>query len=92
MLGLPSSEVYKSVFNITEENNKIDFYTDAFDDFSFEELKDELEEIFSTSDIIPSHLQHEKMGPRIIQIYTKLGLEKSSTDRYIILLMGYALF
>ena len=52
-------------------------------------MKDELEEILNISDITPNHLQHEKIGPGIIQAYKKLGSEKSSTDGYIIKLMGY---
>ena len=30
-----------------------------------------------------------KKGPRIIKPYEKLRLEKSSTDGYLLLLMGY---
>ena len=59
------------------------------DDFLFEEIKDDLEEILSISDITPSHLQHEKIGQRIIEAYKKFRLEKSRTDGYIILVMGY---
>ena len=40
------------------------------------------------SDNTAQHQKHEKIGPRIIQTYKKLGLEKSSTDGYIILSMG----
>ena len=47
-------------------------------------MKDQLEEILSTSDttsyITTDHLELEPMGPRIIQAHRKLGLEKSSTD------------
>ena len=57
---------------------------------SFETFKDEAEEILNASDIIPSPLQHETNRPPIIEAYKKLRLEKSSTDGYIILLMGYA--
>ena len=46
MIGLISLEVYNSIFKITEENNKFELHTDTFDEFSFEELKDELEDIF----------------------------------------------
>ena len=67
-----------------------ELYTDNFDEFSFEESKDELEEILSISDMTPQHLQHEKIGPRIFEAYKKLGLGKLSTDGYVILLMGYA--
>ena len=72
MIGLTSFEVYNSVFNITEENNKFELFTDNFDEFSFFEPKDELEEILNTSDITPSHLQHEINGPRATQTYKKL--------------------
>ena len=54
MVGLTDLEVYKSNFNITEKNNKFEIYADDFDEFSFAELKDELEEILSVSDIAPS--------------------------------------
>ena len=57
MVGLTSLEVDNSIFYIIEGNNKIDIFTDTFDDFSIEDLKDEVEEIFSTSDITPSHPQ-----------------------------------
>ena len=56
MVELTSLEVYNSVFNITEENNKFQLYIDTYDEFSFEEFEDELEEILSISDITPYHL------------------------------------
>ena len=83
-------EVYSFVFNITEEINKFVLYTDTFDEFYFVQLEDEFEEILSISDFKPSHLQHETRRPQIIKAYHKFGSEKSSTDGYVILLMGYA--
>ena len=68
----------------------MELHTDNFDKFSFEELKDEFEEILSISDNTRYHLQLEKIGPRVIEAYRKLRLEKSSTDGYIIILMAYA--
>ena len=44
MLRLVNLEVYNSIFNITEENNKFELYRDTSDKFGFLELKDELEE------------------------------------------------
>ena len=64
--------------------------TDTFDEFSFEELKDEFEEILIIPNITVDHLEDEIMGPRIIKAYWKLRSEKSSTDGYIMFLMGYA--
>ena len=57
-MGLTILYVYISFFFIiAEENNKLELYSEYFDEFSFTELKDELEEILSFSDITPSHLQ-----------------------------------
>ena len=90
MLGLIDLEVYNSVFNITKENNKFELYTDTFDDFSFEELKDEVEEILNIPEITDDHSEDETLAPRIAETYWKLRLHKTSHDGYIILLMGYA--
>ena len=70
MLRLTSIEVHNSFFNLTEEDNKLEFCTDKFDEFSFQELKDELEEILSISDLTQSYLQNETIGTRI-QAYRK---------------------
>ena len=40
MIGLLSLQFFKSVFIITKENNKVLFYTDTSNEFSFAELKD----------------------------------------------------
>ena len=61
MIGLINLEVYNSIFNKNSTNNKLEFYTRYVDDeFSYNELKDELEEVLNVSDITPFHLQHEK--------------------------------
>ena len=83
-------EVYISLFNITEENNKFDIYRDTSKKFGFLVLKDELEEILNISHITPEHLQDEVLGPRIIDEYYKLSNEKKNSDGYMILLLGYA--
>ena len=90
LLGLTSLEVYNSIFNITEENNKFEFYTDNIDEFSFQELGGELEEIVNISKTSNEHLQHKTLGPRIISANKKLETEKRRTVFYYILLMGYA--
>ena len=75
---------------ITKENNKFELYTDTFDEISFEELRDELEEILKFPNITDDRLEDEITGPRVIEAYWELRSEKSSTDGYIIFLMGYA--
>ena len=89
MLGLIDLEVYNSIFNITKENNKFELYTDTFDEFSFPELKDELEEILNIPEITDDHLEDETLAPRIAETYWKLRSDKTSHDGYIILLTGY---
>ena len=90
MLGLVDLEVYNSIFNITEENNKFEIYRDMSDKFGFLELKDELEEILNISNITNEHLNDEIIGPRIIDAFIKLSNEKKDKDGYMILLLGYA--
>ena len=90
MLGLIDLEVYNSIFNITKENNKFELYTDTFDEFSFLELRDEVEEILNISEITGDHLEDETLAPRIAETYWKLRSDKTSHDGYIILLTGYA--
>ena len=90
MLGSTNLEEYISIFKIREQNSKFELCTINFDEFSLEELKDELEEILSILDITPYPLQHKETGPHIIEAYRILGLEKSSTDGYILLLRGDA--
>ena len=86
MIGITNLEVYNSFFDITEENNNFELYTNIFDEFSSEELDDELEDIPIISDITPSLLQHVLIGVRIIPKYRKLISEKSNTNGYINLL------
>ena len=76
MIGLTNLEVYNSIFNITEENNKFELYRDTSDKFGFLELKDDLEEILKIPHITNEHLQDDEIGPRIIDEYIKLSTEK----------------
>ena len=89
MIGLIDLEVYNSIFNITKENNKFELYTDTFDEFSFEELKDEVEELLNIPEITDDHLEDETLAPRIAETYWKLRSDKTSYDGYTILLKAY---
>ena len=90
MIGLTNLEVYNSIFNITEENNKFDIYRAQGDKFGFLQLKDELEEILNISHITDDHLNDVILGPRIINEYIKLSNEKRENDGYMLLLYGYS--
>ena len=80
MLGLVNLEVYNSIFNITEENNKFDIYRAKNDKFGFLELKYELEEILNIPHITVEHLDDKILGPRIIDEFIKLSNEKKNRD------------
>ena len=67
MIGLIDLEVYNSTFYITEENNKFELFTHIYDEFSFAELKDELEKVLEISDITDDHLPDETIAPRIFE-------------------------
>ena len=90
MIGLTSLKVYNSIFKINHTKKEFELYTDTFDEFSFAELKDELEEILDISNITDEYPQDEIIGPRIFSMNKKLENEMRMTDVYILLLMGYA--
>ena len=90
MLGLVNLEVYNSIFNITEENNKFEIYRDTPTKFQFLDLKDELEEILGIPHITREHLLDDETASRIIDEYHKLSQEKKNSDGYRILLLNYS--
>ena len=90
MLGLVNLEVYNSIFNITEENNKFEIYRDVPTKFKFLDLKDELEEILGIPHITREHLLDDETASRIIDEYHKLSQEKKNSDGYTILLLNYS--
>ena len=58
MIGLASLEVCNNIFNITDDKNQFQLFTDNFREFSFAELTDELEEILGFKNVTPKPLQH----------------------------------
>ena len=90
MIGLTNLEVYNSIFNITEENNKFEIYRDTSAKFEFLELKDELEDIPNNPHITNEHLDDEIIGPRNFDEFIKLSNEKKNSDGYMILIFGYS--
>ena len=89
MIGLTNLEVYNSIFNITEENNKFEIYRDTPTNFQFLDLKDELEEILGIPHITREHLLDDETASRIIDEYHKLSHEKKNSG-YTILLLNYS--
>ena len=90
IIGLTDLEVYNSIYNITEGNNRFEIYRDTSKKFGFLELKDELEEILNIPHITREHLDDEILGQRMIDEFFKLSHEKKNSDGYMILLLGYS--
>ena len=72
MLGLVDLEVYNSIFNITEENNKFELY--KFPDekaggISYTKARDEIEEDLDIEVVTASDLQDDIIAPIIIEEY-----------------------
>ena len=80
MIGLTSLEVYKSVFNITEGNNKFELYAGPlYTELSYTTLKDKVAEVLGLSDLSPEDFEKIENERDIIEIYRKLSIEKSLT-------------
>ena len=91
-VGLVDLEVYNSTFNITEENNKFDFY--KFPDekdggISYEKVRDEIERDLDISDITGADLQDDIIGPIIIDEYREQVTKRMQDDGYMNILSGY---
>ena len=74
MVGLLDLEVYNSIFNITEKNNKFKLY--IFPDenaggVSYIKVRDEIEKDLDFEDITAADLQDEITAPIIIEEYKK---------------------
>ena len=92
VLGLVDLEVYNSIFNITEENNKFQLY--KFPDekaggVTYEKVRDEIEKDLDIEDITASDLQDDIIGPIIIDEYREQVTKRMKDDNYMEILAGY---
>ena len=92
MIGLTDLEVYNSIFNITEENNKFDLY--KFPDekaggATYEKVRDEIEKDLNIEDITAADLQDEILGPIIIEEYKKQLTKRMNDEQYMNILAIY---
>ena len=92
MIGLTDLEVYNSIFNITEENNKIELY--KFPDekaggISYIKVRDEIEKDLDISDITDADLQDDIIAPIIIEEYIKQVTKRMKDGQYMKILAGY---
>ena len=92
MIGLVDLEVYNSIFNITEENNKFEFY--KFPDektggISYAKNRDEIEKDLDISDITAIDLQDDIIAPIIIKEYKEQVTERMKDEQYMKILAIY---
>ena len=92
MIGLVDLEVYNSIFNITEENNKFELY--KFPDgkaggVTYEKVRDEIEKDFDISNITASDLQDDLIAPIIIKEYKEQFTKRMKDEQFMNLLTGY---
>ena len=92
MIGLTDLEVYNSIFNITEENNKFELY--KFPDekaggVTYEKVRDEIEKDLDIEDITAEDLQDDIIGPLIIEEYGKQVTKRMNDEQYMNILAFY---
>ena len=74
MIGLTDLEVYISIFNITNENIKLELYKfldSKVAGISYEKVRNQIERDLDSSDITAADLQDAIIGLNIIKDYTE---------------------
>ena len=92
MIGLTDLEVYNSIFNITEENNKLNLY--KFPDekagvVTYEKVRDEIEKDLDIEDITAEDLQDDIIRPIIIEEYEEQVTKRMNDEQYMNILAFY---
>ena len=92
MLGLVDLELYNSIFNITEENNKFQLY--KFPDekaggVTYEKVRDEIEKDLDIEDITAADLQDDIIAPIIIEEYKEQVTKRMNDEQYMKILAIY---
>ena len=92
MIGLTDLEVYNSIFNITEENNKFKLY--KFPDekaggISYTKVRDEIKKDLDISDITATDLQDDLIAPIINEEYNEQVTKRMNDEQYMNILAIY---
>ena len=92
MIGLTDLEVYKSVFKITEQNNKLQLF--KFPDekaggVSYIKVRDQMEKDLDNSDITAADLQDDIIGPIVIEEHREQVTKRMKDDKYMYILGLY---
>ena len=92
MIGLTDLEVYNSIFNITEENNKFELYKFPYEragGITYEKVRDEIEKDLDIEDITAADLQDDMIGPIIIDEYREQVTKRMKDEQYMNILAFY---
>ena len=92
MIGLTDLEVFKSIFKITEENNKFELYKFPDEDVGglpYTKVRDEIEKDLDISDITDADLQDDIIAPIIIEEYKKQVTKRMKDGQYMNILSIY---
>ena len=86
MIGVTDLEIYNSIFNITEENEKFELY--KFPDekaggISYTKVRDEIEKDLDIEDITAADLQDDIIAPIIIKKYNEQVTKRMNDDGYM---------
>ena len=92
MIGLTDLEVYISIFNITEENNKFKLY--KFPDekaggVTYEKVRDEIEKDLGIKDITATDLEDDIIAPIVIEEYKEQVTKRMNDEQYMNILAIY---
>ena len=93
MIGLTDLEVYYSIFNITEENNKFKPYKfpdDKIGGVSYIKVRDEIEKDLGIEDITAEDLEDDIIGPIIIEEYKEQATKRMNDEQYMNILAIFA--
>ena len=86
MIGLTDLEVYNSIFNITEKNNKLQICKlpdDKIGGISYTKVRDEIEKDLDIEDITAVDLQDDIIGPIVIEEYREQVTKRRRDDKYM---------
>ena len=92
MIGLTDLQVYNSIFNKSEENNKFElhkFPEDKIGGISYIKVRDEIEKDLDIEDITAADLQDDLMCPVIIEEYKKQVTKRMKDDKYMYFSSGF---
>ena len=92
MLGLIELEVYNSIFNITEQNNKLDVYKypdEKIGGLTYTKVRDEIERDLDISDITDEDLQDDIIAPNIIKEFEEQITKRMEDGQYMNILGIY---